>query len=431
MKPSNKQNRRKRELIILASVLLFFIVVAIFTPQRSLTGDWTVSTLNAEPPGGRVLYELADRLGWRVARSFADTIVPDRSTIAVVLNPRFPYRAKEVHALLNGVRRGGALVYAMGDDVLSDSLNLRVGQPGYEVHVDSLAPVSPDCEPPSELSDRVITMFRGRRLFLLALEDSGAIRTPVDTLLRIETRVDDDRDSSSFMTPPIEADSAPQLRAAVIGFRFGLGRIVAVADVDIFRNDNLRVCAWNAAVQAVRIFEYLSGGTDEARRSLLLFDEYHQGRGVRPGTTRAILQYLRNTASGKALAHLGIAGLILVVALGPRALPPRETERIERRSPLEHVEALARAYWHVDATRTATRRLLRGVRRRTEHRFGSARRDVADELFLDWIEQRLPQRHTDIAFVRRALTTAMPRKEFTRVGEALARIEQDLLTFRA
>src|SRR5512134_89130 len=104
--PSATPGRRRRELIILAAVLLFFIVVAIFTPQRTLTGDWRASSHSAEPGGARIAYELAGRLGWQVTRTISDSIVPDERTVAVVLSPPLPFRAREVHALLEGVRRG-------------------------------------------------------------------------------------------------------------------------------------------------------------------------------------------------------------------------------------------------------------------------------------------------------------------------------------
>ncbi len=417
--PSAKEGRRRRELIILAAVLLFFVVVAVFTPQRTLSNDWRASSLSVEPRGARVAYELAERLGWRVGRTIADSIVPDERTVAVVLDPPLAFRAKEVHALLDGVRRGGALLYAMHDDALNDSLHVHSANPGYELRPDSMQALSGSCEVPSPFSDRVISSFQGNSLYLLAVEDSGALRVPVDTLLRIRVQTQE-RDST---TPPF--------LPAVIGFPFGKGRVVVVADVDLFRNDNVRVCAWDAAVQVVRMFEYLRGGGAQPSRTTLLFDEYHQGHGVRPGTTRAITRYLQQTASGKALAHLGIAGVVLLLALGPRSLAPRDPERIERRSPLEHVDALARAYWQVHATRTATRRLLRGVRRRTEHRFGGTQREVSDETFLDWLNERTPLRRDDVTLVQRALSTPLPRKDFPRVGDALRRLEHDLLTFRS
>jgi hypothetical protein len=414
---SGREGRRRRELIALAALLLFFLAVAVFAPQQTFSNDWRASSVSVDPRGARIAYELAQRLGWRVRREFSDSLVPDDRTVSVVLSPALPFRAKEVHALLEGVRAGGALLYAMGDETLDDSLRLAPGEPGYEVRADTLQPLSRECHTPAPFSDRVITTFQGRNLYLLTVRDSGAA-SRMDTLLRV--RPDDfGRDSTRAVLLP-----------AAVGFPLGRGHVVVVADVDLFRNDNVRVCAWDAAVQIVRFFEYLrTGGARE--RTTLVFDEYHHGHGVRPGTTRAIARYLRSTNSGKALAHLGIAGLVLLLALGPRTLTPRDPERVERRSPLEHVDALARAYWQVNATRTATRRLLHGVQRRIEHRWGLTRRDLPEDQFLDWIGERLPHRADDIALVRRALGTSMQRKDFFRVGDALRRLEHDLLTFRS
>ncbi len=414
-----KQSRRRREFILLAAVLFFFIVLALFTPQQTLSRDWRASSLSAEPRGARVAYELADRLSWTSTRSYSDSIVPDERTIAVVLAPVLSFRAKEAHALLEGVRRGGALLYAMSDETLNDSLRIHVGPPGYEIRADSSQRSDDSCTTPNPYSERVITSFQGRSLFLLAVEDSGTIAAPVDTLVNVRIEAAE-RDSLT-----------PSVRPAVIGFNLGRGQVIVVGDVDLFRNENLRICAWDAAVQVVRMFEYLRGPAGQSARTTLVFDEYHQGQGVRPGTTRAITRYLRNTSSGKALAQLGVAGIVLLLALGPRALAPRDPERIERRSPLEHVDALARAYWQVHATRTASRRLLRGVRRRTEHRFGGARRDLSDEDFLVWVHERLPDRRDDIALVKNALEVQMLRKDLPRVGEALRRIEHDLLMHRS
>src|SRR3954465_4308284 len=110
--------------------------------------------------------------------------------------------------------------------------------------------------------------------------------------------------------------------------------------------------------------EYLAAGTP--RRDRLVFDEYHQGFGTHPGTLRAIVVYLARSSSGHVLLQGMLAGLVLLLALGPRPLPPHEIERVERRSPLEHVGALAQAYARVGGTRAATTRLLHGVRRRVE-----------------------------------------------------------------
>jgi len=136
--------------------------------------------------------------------------------------------------------------------------------------------------------------------------------------------------------------------------------------------------------------------------------------------------------SGHLLLQALAAGLILLLALGPRTLPPHDLERVERRSPLEHVTALAQAYARVGATRTATTRLLRGVRRRIEPhgtRSGALTAEERDAQFLD-AAARAPARAIDVAVIRNALATPISEREFEAVGDALARLEESLLAER-
>jgi hypothetical protein len=217
---------------------------------------------------------------------------------------------------------------------------------------------------------------------------------------------------------------------AAAGFPLGLGRVVVLSDPDFLRNDVLRVCKWGLDVVAVRVLEYLATGA--SARDRLVFDEYHQGFGTHPGTLRAIVAYLSRSSSGHVLLQSMLAGLVLLLALGPRLLPAHDPERVERRSPLEHVNALAQAYALVGGTRTATARLLRGLRRRAQR---GAPNDVAhsaderDEIFLDTIAA-IPELADDAALIRRALREPLAGREFTMVGAALEHVEHTLLTIR-
>jgi hypothetical protein len=168
-------------------------------------------------------------------------------------------------------------------------------------------------------------------------------------------------------------------------------------------------------------------------RKLMVFDEYHQGYGAHPGTMRAIALYLSRTPSGHALGQVLLAGLVVLLALGPRALPPRDTERVERRSPLEHVSALASAYEQVGATRTAASRLLRGVRRRLERatqNYGTHQTEQPDEAFLAAALRGSPALEEDIALIRRSLSATLSPKDFEALGDALRRLESSLLSLR-
>jgi hypothetical protein len=220
---------------------------------------------------------------------------------------------------------------------------------------------------------------------------------------------------------------------AAVGFNYGDGRIVVIADPDLLRNDVLRVCAWDADVTAVRMLEYLSERTPESggRRDRLVFDEYHQGYGSHASIVNAVKTFLVRTAPGHAVAQIVVAGLILVLALAPRGIPPRDVERIQRRSPLEHVSALARAYLQTSATRTAAGLLLRGLRRRIERGTTGGRVARDADAFLDWALRHAPERASDVAAIRRALVTPLSRRELDAVGGALRRLESALEAGRA
>jgi hypothetical protein len=98
------------------------------------------------------------------------------------------------------------------------------------------------------------------------------------------------------------------------------------------------------------------------------FDEYHHGYEGNEGTGSATGRFLREHPLGHAFVQLGLAGLALLLLHGRRlgaAVPPPAPRR---RSPLEHVEALAGAYRQAGARRTARRLLLAGLARRLGRR---------------------------------------------------------------
>ena len=366
----------------------------------------------------------------------------------MLLDPVVPPTAGETHALLEQVRRGGALLYVMSAvGPLNDSLRVRRGggnvavvyDEGLETspapadaaggadEEDETAEEEPDTDDPHGCDrggNGAAPMWPDGRMRLWEIRWRRA--PPANRVVFADTR-------RSWAGP---ADSAAQDSPAAVGFPYGRGRIVVAADPDLLRNDVLRVCAWDADVAAVRMLEYLSAGTagdsGAPRRERVLFDEYHQGYGEHPSIARAVTGFLTRTAGGHAVAQVLAAGLVLVLALGPRGIPPRDVERVQRRSPLEHVSALARAYVHARASRTAVALLLRGVRRRVERGLpgqsagGSTSGRDAD-VFLDWAAQRAPERADDVGVIRRALAAPVSRRELEAVGAALRRLESALL----
>lgn len=443
--------RRKRRWIALVAVLTLIVVAAVLTPEMvgGRSGDARLTTYSAAPQGAKLIFEVASRLGWRVARwTDGGMIDADPRTVVGVLAPAEPLGAVETHKLLEQVRAGAGLLYVMSGSPLDDSLRVKRGlfdgiyKPAaagiaeaprvaaasdtlqarhYGAAHDTTKSEDEETEASVECANTApnggaLALWPDQTIHLYRFDFAGA--RPAGTVVFARASLDQSRDSSR----------GPSLAAA--GFPLGRGRVVVISDPDLLRNDVLRVCRWGIDVVAVRMLEYLA--TDDVRRDRLLFDEYHQGYGTHPGTMRAIFAYLSRAASGHVLLQAMLAGLVLLLALGPRALPAHDAERIERRSPLEHVTALAQAYGRVGGTRTATSRLLRGVRRRVD---GGVRRNVRltatenDALFLEEAA-RVPALANDVALIRRALAGPIGKREFEAVGDALKQIEETLLSQR-
>jgi hypothetical protein len=302
-------------------------------------------------------------------------------------------------------------VYVLGGGPMADSLRVRsfLGSAGTLVATDT-----------ARCNERGESVFRDGLPFwpdgethILAVRWRGAAPAGFTSLAKVR----------------VAAGVSANDGSAAVGFPLGRGRVAVIADPDLLRNDVVRVCRWGADVAAVRVLEYVSADGPGGRRDRLVFDEYHQGFGDQPGTMRGIFRYLGRTASGHLVLQLAGAGLVLLLAVGPRLLTPRPTERIERRSPLEHVDALARAYRMVGASRTATSRLLHGVRRRVEHALGLRAAASGDDAFLAWAQARVPSRVGDVDLIRRALAHPVSRRDLEAVGAAITRLEAALTSF--
>jgi len=421
--------RRHRRRIAFAILAVAIVLVALLTPEDTggRTGDARLTSRSTEPQGAAALFALAGRLGWQPIQRLADSIpLGDTTSIHLVLDPPIAPSAMETHEMLDRVRRGAGLVFVLGGGPLADSLGLgsTVPRAGSVIGAAQLIVGSSGtlvAEDTASCGDRDegwlsagLPFWPDRQTHILAIRWEGQRPAGARPLAAVRT---------------VNGFASNEL-PAVIGFPLERGRVVVAADPDLLRNDVLRVCRWGADVAAVRMLEFASedapGG---GRRRRLVFDEYHQGYGEQPGTVRGIVTYLRRTASGHLVLQLAAAGLLLLFAIGPRLLPPRAVERIERRSPLEHVDALARAYRAVGATRTATLRLVHGVRRRVDRSLGSQAAPATDDAFLAWARDRVPARSGDIDLVRQALERPVPRRQLEEVGQALRRLETSLTSF--
>jgi hypothetical protein len=400
-----------RPSVVLPIVATIAIVVALLTPQAvaGRFGDSRLSSHLAGSLGARLFSDMAHRLGWRVVQRDSQpvpTVVTGR-TIHAVLAPVIPITSSEAHDYLQAVRNGDGLLFVLGTrNPLSDSLGVTHFARGNYLSTNRSASVG--C---AKRMDFTPPLWPDGRVHLWGvrwLRDAPADRRGFAPLAKEDEKID----------PPGDAQAAS-------GFALGKGRVVIVSDPDLLRNDVLRRCAWGADLIAVGMLEWLRDG-GPAPRTTLDFDEYHQGYAARPTVIGVSAAFLVEHPVGRTILQLAFAALILLFAISPRAITPQDAERVERRDPLEQVDALAHAYEQVHATRTVTARLLHGLRWRVER--GASDRARADEAFLDAAVARAPQLRADADVVRRALAEPVNDSDLPKVGAALQTIEHTLTT---
>jgi hypothetical protein len=391
-------SRWLRPRYIFAFAALVVIATLLFTPAGDLgANSYAITTFSAHPYGARGVYEVSERLGWNVERRLKamDTTLDSRA-IYLILAPPTPRSATETGALLRAVRSGArALVIPAPGRPLSDSLGVyraSMSAFGSDVVGDPDS-VGERADAAQAIADAAVDLGR----FDFALATDSTIQWSTTTLVRVER---DDEEAPSIMS-----------------VRIGRGEVLAISDSYFFRNATAR--GGDGAVLVVRLLEWL----DPTRERPLVFDEYHQGFGVHENMPRAVAEALFHTAPGLVFVQLVAAGLILLLVYGVRPIAPLKRRSIERRSPLEHVGALARAYQQSGATRAGTQRLLRGLRRR---RPLGATGALDDESYLSLVISRKPELADDVERVRSALARPTQASEWVAVGSAIDHIERTI-----
>ncbi len=394
---------------VLSLLVVLVVLTALFvrTPVTGRDGDPRLLSTSTDPLGAALFFDLTKRLGYSAQREKAPDMRFVPGAIVTQLDPVDALTPTQVHALLDHVRAGGALLAVLGraTTALSDSIRITVDPVGRQIE--------------SRVGDARTCANT------IAFTRTGLwLGTPVLFGLNVRDSLNTLRRTFIFVGGANRTGRADAPRPAMIGVPLGAGRMVVASDPDVFRNDALRNCGYGLDVAAVSALRYLSEGGAELRRTVI-FDDSHLRTTVSAGPLSVVKSYLVRTASGRFLFQLCGAGLLLLVAAAPRVLAPRDDRRIERRSPLEHVDALARAYGQVGATRTGAMRLVRGL----ERRVGAAGRGAgqpADDLFLTRVAASTPSVASDVALVRRAIAHPINTKEFVEVGHAIGRIEHAL-----
>ncbi|HEX6576518.1 MAG TPA: DUF4350 domain-containing protein [Gemmatimonadaceae bacterium] len=388
-------------------VIVGVLLLALFSPNTngSASFDPRLSSNLSGPNGAKGIYEVARQLGWKTERrndNPFDSVAA--GTIIAVLAPTTPLSERETSLLLERVRDGASLLTVLDNDShLADSLKLKLGPAYVTVLVEP--PAGIDCRAPQS---RSVIGIASDKAFLRPFAQRTALPT----------------NSQVFTTSKVSGNEVARFSA--IGFPFGKGRIVAVSDPNLLRNDFLRVCKWGLGVTAVRMLEYLSDGRAPGD-TRIIFDEFHHGYGPQPSVTRATARFLSTTTWGWTIAQVMVASLLLLLALGPRAIPPVSTPSVQRRSQFEHVEALSSAYQQISATRLVVETLLHGVRRRIGARsLSSLRKSHSDQVFLEQTMVSHPDISPAVTKVLEALSHRVPQSRLLEAVTAIETIERTI-----
>ncbi|HEY8311017.1 MAG TPA: DUF4350 domain-containing protein [Gemmatimonadaceae bacterium] len=401
---------------ILSAIAILLFLFVIFAPQTVSDVSARYSSYSAGPGGTRGLYELLERIGFSTSRNEkALSTPPDSASTYVLIAPAQPLTSFEENRLLGAVRNGSVLVFTWDSQTLADSLGFDLSSPSNEFYTLAQAVVAggnPDA-PDSPLD--ATTVFRAS----VPIAATVTSRTPTgnQAFLWLDPSRFRHRSERAPETTALDSVRRPAL---VLGHKFGRGYAIAVAPADILMNQALRQSL--PAIAIVRAIQYANSSLGR-RSNRVVFDEYHHGLGNHADMVAAIEHALGATPLGRVTLEVLAAAIVLLLAFAVRPLAPVSVPPVSRRSPIEHVGALAHAYSRVHARALGAQRLVRGLRRR--HPLGLSRA-VPDNDYLATLRSRIPSVSADVERISTAIAAHSPDSSdrFATIGEAVANIER-------
>lgn len=309
--------------------------------------DFRASTLVSGPEGSRALYDVLARLGvrverWRTPLFDLASDSSHRPAVLAVLDPPLDLTGPELAQVAQFVEAGGAVIAANTAGGITRCVGWRTAYRFDFGRADSFAVRSPA----TDLQLPAVTNY------LRPLEGAQA-----DTRRRL--RGGDVEEDRCDTLAPIAQDTILRLtdgRPAVLRLRYsGGGSVTLVADAGYLRNR-----AWRETA----VPEFVTPLLVPTRRGPLVWDEYHQGFGEGRSLSGAVGRWLRGSPVGWALAQLAAVSLLVIAVAGVRFGPARAVIERRRRSPLEHLEALAAGLEGANGVDTAVSLTVSSLRRR-------------------------------------------------------------------
>ena len=356
--------RPRTELGLSAGLLLGLGLLAVAAgSRRDRSGDREAgrSTYLTGPAGGSAFAEAAARLGVKVERYRRPTatLAPSDSvpTVVAVLGPREPLTPADARHLL--VLPVDLLLAGPGAESAIRCLGYRVLP---RLRRDSIRTRSPqDAE--HLPAPRVFSVLR-----------ANSARNVVDSAGGYDgRRVQCEVPQASRVDTLLETLRG---RPVVVRLSYPEGRTVTlVADDGLFRNRTLRRTLAGGFVL----------GLVADRYDRMVVDEYHQGYTATGSLGAAALAWSTRSPWGWMVWQIVAVGLVALVASGVRFGPVRSAIERRRRSPMEHVRALATTLAAARGHDVAVRLMVQGLRRRLSRGGRAAAADLDA-----WLESLAP-----------------------------------------
>ncbi len=314
--------------------------------QGAPSFEFRPTSLSSAPLGARGLAESLERLGIRVERYRKalrqldpDTVAPGR-TAFVLLEPTEALSSADALNLQSwsGSPAGGDLVLAgAGASGVMSCFGYAVDPRATDSVL--VRPVPDD----AESWPRVAAVLASRSETVVVdssrVADAGRVSCAVPALSQVDTLV----------TAVTGRVVALRLTRADNGHQ-----VLLAADANLFRNRTLRETA--AGPFMLRLFA--------GRYDRVIFEEAHHGFGAGGSLTDATFDWSLRSPWGWAVWQLLGVGLLALLAGAFRFGPVRSVLVRQRRSPLEHVRALATALAAARGHDVAIGSIINGLRRR-------------------------------------------------------------------
>ncbi len=339
--------------LLLAGAIGVAVVAAGRTPKPP-PADFRASTLLSGPRGSKALYDVLVRLGHPVQRRrtalfnlAADTARRVRPSLLVVLNPPIHLQPAELEQVVRFARGGGAVLAAGGGGGITACSGWSTEPPTRGFAVDSLAVRAPPG----------IRLPPVARVLKRQPPPPSSARGVEGLVKRRATKAEDDP------CAPLVARGVDTLVATTSGLPVvvrlqygGGGTITLAADAGWFRNQT-----WRDSDVPYVVLPLLT----PAQRGRVVWDEYHQGFGREgPSVAGLAWEWVRASPAGWAILQLVAVALVWLAVTAVRFGPARSVIERRRRSPLEHLEALAAGLESAAGADTAVQRIVSGLHRR-------------------------------------------------------------------